>query len=85
MAHPAVRDNGDGTWTLADEDGCVHSGCWRITPRDGGFRAASHDDNFGATLFATPGDAVGAVLGDPAESRVVGGRLWTQAECGWSR
>lgn len=85
MTHLAVRDNGDGTWTLADEDGRVHPGCWRIVPHGGGYRAFCHDDNFGATVFATPGDAVGAVLGDPAESRVVGGALWTQADCGWSR
>lgn len=85
MTHPAVRDNGNGTWTLADEDGRERPGCWKIVPFGDGFRAFSHDDNFGATVFATPADAVGAVLGDPAESRVVGGRLWTMADCGWSR
>jgi hypothetical protein len=63
MAHPAVRDNGDGTWTLADEHGHVDAGCWQIVPHDDGFRTFSRDDNFGA----------------------VGGRLWTQAECGWTR
>lgn len=85
MAHPAVRDNGDGTWTIADENGRVHPGCWRIVPHGDGFRAFAPDDNFGATVFATPADAVGAVLGDPAESWVIDGRLWTMADCGWSR
>lgn len=85
MNDSAVRKNGDGTWTLADEDGRVHPGCWRIVPHGGGYRAYCHDDNFGATVFASPGDAVGAILGDPAECRVIGGRLWTMADCGFTR
>jgi hypothetical protein len=85
MSNPAVRDNGDGTWMLADESGRVHAGCWQIVPHAGGWRAYCHGDNFGATVFATPADAVGAVLGDPGKSHVLGGRLWTVADCGFSR
>lgn len=82
---PAVHPNPDGTYTLADEDGRIHSRCWRIRPHaDGvGWRAACHDDGFGASRFASPADAIGAVLGDPAEVYVVGGRKWTMAATGF--
>jgi hypothetical protein len=85
MSNPAVRDNGDGTYTLADEDGRVSAWCWRIVPFGGGWRAYAPDDHFGATVFATAADAIGAVLGDPAKSHVVGGQLWTDADCGFAR
>ncbi len=84
LKHPVVRDNGDGTYTLADEDGRITPDCWRIKPVGAGWRAVVPGDGFGDSLFATAGDAIGAVLGDPAESRVVGGKLWTMADCGWA-
>jgi hypothetical protein len=41
MTDPAVRDNGDGTYTLADENGQVHDGCWRIVPFGGRVQAVA--------------------------------------------
>jgi hypothetical protein len=84
MNHPAVHANEDGTYLLRDEDGKLDPDGWFIRPwPDGnGWRATSHDDSFGQSRFLTAADAIGAVLGDPDESQVVGSRRWTTADTG---
>lgn len=85
LDHPAVRANRDGTFLLADEDGKVDARGWFIRPwPDGkGWRASCSDDSFGQSRFLTAADAIGAVLGDPAESSVVGPRRWTNSDTGF--
>ncbi len=81
LQHPDVTANPDGTYVINGE-GADHP--WVVYPwgGDNGWRASSANDNFGKTRFATAADAIGAVLGDPAESTVVGGRKLTWDDTG---
>lgn len=69
-----VVDNGDGTYTIPDP---TSNGDWLIYDTGEGW-AATHPDDGWDCLWASQQDAAAAVLGDPSNSLLAGGRTYAE-------
>ncbi len=68
LQDPSVRGpHADGSYTIVCPP--VFGGDWTVRDTGHGWEAVHPEDSFDGELFASAGDAVLAVLGDPALAR----------------